>query len=124
MVKKMVYCSHCGAKIDDDAFFCAKCGTKTVAGKSAKAAYPSDELQDVFYQVGTELEKAFTIAAHETHEAFKKVNQNFQQKNSAQQATSSQAFSTCPKCSIQNPVGSVFCHNCGARLTPQTQGSA
>lgn len=120
----MVYCSHCGSKIDDDAYFCPKCGTKTVAGKTAKVTYPSDELKDVFYQVGTELEKAFTLAAQETHKAFKKVSQDFQQKNTTQQATSSQSTVTCPKCGTQNPAGSVFCSNCGAPLTPQAQGSA
>jgi uncharacterized membrane protein YvbJ len=119
----MVYCSHCGTKIDDDTFFCPKCGTKTLAGKTAKATYPSDELRDVFYQVGTELEKAFTIAAQETHEAFNKISQNFQQKPTSQQATYSTAMVTCPKCGVQNPVGSVFCSNCGTSLTSQTQGS-
>jgi membrane protease subunit (stomatin/prohibitin family) len=121
----MVYCSHCGNKIDDDAYFCPKCGTKTVAGKTAKVTYPADELRDIFYQVGAEMEKALTMAAHETHEAFKKVSQDFQQKNaSTQQAASSQATITCPKCGTKNPAGSVFCSNCGASLTQEaTKGS-
>ena len=50
------------------------------AGKTAKVTYPSDELQDAFYQVGMELEKAFTMAAQETQAAFKKVSDNMQQK--------------------------------------------
>ncbi|MCX6644569.1 MAG: zinc ribbon domain-containing protein, partial [Candidatus Bathyarchaeota archaeon] len=61
----MVYCSNCGEKIADDANFCPKCGTKTDKGKTANAAYPSDELRDAFYKVGIELERAFTIAARE-----------------------------------------------------------
>ena len=78
--EKMVYCSNCGTKIEDEAYFCYKCGTKTQVGKNAKAMYPSDELRDAFYQVGLELEKAFTMAARETQSAFKKVSENMQQK--------------------------------------------
>jgi membrane protease subunit (stomatin/prohibitin family) len=94
-------------------------------GKTAKVTYPSDELRDIFYQVGAEMEKALTMAAHETREAFKKVSQDFQQKNaSTQQAASSQATVTCPKCGTKNPAGSAFCSNCGASLTSETtQGS-
>ena len=119
MVKILVYCSNCGAKIDDDALFCPKCGTKTQAGKAAKATYPADELRDTFYQVGIELEKAFTVAAKETRAAFKKVSEEFQKKSdSSQQAASSEGAVTCPKCGAKNLSGSIFCSNCGARLAP------
>jgi predicted amidophosphoribosyltransferase len=108
----LVYCSNCGEKIADDAYFCPKCGTKTAKGKAAKAAYPADELRDAFYQVGIELEKAFNIAARETHSAIQKVRDNIQQKPAQQQTI------TCPKCSTKNPTGSIFCHNCGTKLLP------
>jgi ribosomal protein L40E len=115
-----MYCSNCGAKIADDAYFCPKCGKKTQVGKAAKATYPSDELQDAFYQVGIELERAFTLAARETHQAILKARDNLQQKQ-AQRATVA-----CSKCNAKNPVGSVFCYSCGARLAPieQSQGGA
>ena len=116
---KLVYCSNCGSKIDDDAYFCPKCGTKTQAGKAAKATYPADELRDTFYQVGIELEKAFTLAAKETHAAFKKVSGEFQKKSdSGQQSASSEGGIVCPKCGTKNLSGSIFCINCGARLAP------
>ncbi len=119
MVNKVVYCSNCGSKIDDDAFFCPKCGTKTQAGKTAKATYPSDELRDTFSQVGIELEKAFTMAAKETRAAFKKVSEDLQQKpGSSQQATSTQNTVVCPQCGTNNPIGSIFCNNCGSRIAP------
>jgi DNA-directed RNA polymerase subunit M/transcription elongation factor TFIIS len=122
MVKKLVYCSNCGSKIDDEAYFCPKCGTKTPKGKAAKAAYPSDEIRDAFYHVGIELERAFTIAAKETHSAFKRVSEDLQGKPSA---TKSQSLVTCPKCGTKNPTGSVFCYNCGSRIIPveESQGS-
>jgi uncharacterized membrane protein YvbJ len=119
-VKNMVYCSNCGAQIADDAYFCSKCGKKTQAGKAAKATYPTDELQDAFYQVGIELERAFTIAARETHQAILKARDNWQQKQAQPQTV------TCPKCSTKNPVGSVFCISCGTRFEPveESHGSA
>ncbi len=109
----MVYCSNCGEKIPDDALFCPKCGTKTPKGKASNAAYPSDELRDAFYKVGIELERAFTIAAHETHQAIKKASANMQQKPITAQGTV-----VCPNCGTKNLSGSVFCNNCGTKLVP------
>ncbi len=122
MVTIMVYCSNCGAQIADDAYFCPKCGTKTPQGKASKVSYPSDELQDAFYRVGTELEKAFTIAARETHAAFKKVSENMQQKPTSTQTSQATGEATvvCPHCDTKNMSGAIFCHNCGKRITPES----
>jgi len=109
----MVYCSNCGEKIADDAYFCPKCGTKTEKGKAAKAAYPADELRDAFYQVGIELERAFNLAARETHSAIQRARENWQQKPSQQQTV------TCTKCTTKNPHNSVFCHSCGTKLAQE-----
>jgi membrane protease subunit (stomatin/prohibitin family) len=117
VVKNMVYCSNCGAKIDDDAYFCPKCGTKTPKGNAANAAYPSDELRDAFYQVGIELEKAFTMAARETQAAFKKASKNMQQKPAAK----TEDTVACPKCATKNLPDSIFCNNCGTRITPSEE---
>jgi DNA-directed RNA polymerase subunit RPC12/RpoP len=116
----MVYCSKCGAQITDDANFCPKCGIKTPQGKAAKADYPSDELRDAFYQVGQELEKAFTIAAKETHAAFKKVNENMQEKKRSNQSGQGD---TCPNCGSKNISGSIFCNSCGKRIVSESSGS-
>lgn len=118
----MVYCSNCGNQIADDVFFCPKCGTKTAAGKTAKVAYPADELKDVFYQVGTELERAFTMAAKETHAAFKRASEDFRQKNGSAQASQAPQQDTvvCPNCGAKNVSGAVFCYSCGKRVAPET----
>ena len=108
----MVYCSNCGTKIDDEAYFCFKCGTKTQTGKTAKATYPSDELRDAFYQVGLELEKAFTMAARETQSAFKKVSEDMRQKT----ASNPQGTAVCTSCGTKNVSGAVFCANCGGKV--------
>ncbi len=112
----MVYCSNCGSKIDEDAYFCPKCGTKTLKGKAAKATYPADEIRAALYQAGLELEKAFTIAAKETQAAFKKAKEGLQEKTIPN--ASSQTAITCPKCGTKNFAGSIFCNNCGSRITP------
>ncbi len=114
----MVYCSNCGEKIDDEAYFCPKCGTKTPKGKAANAAYPSDELQDAFYRVGVELERAFSMAAHETHQAILKAKRNFEKSNTSTTTTGAKSTVICPKCGTKNAYGSIFCNNCGARLAP------
>jgi uncharacterized membrane protein YvbJ len=117
----MVYCSNCGEKMADDAYFCPKCGTKTPKGKASNATYPSDELRDAFYKVGVELERAFSVAARETHRAIKKAGENMQQKT----ASNPQGTIVCTSCGTKNVSGAVFCHNCGAKVAPSegSQGS-
>ena len=116
----MVYCSNCGEKISDDALFCPKCCTKTPNGKASNTPYPSDELRDAFYQIGIELERAFNIAAHETHQAIKRAKGNIQQKPTVPK----ESF-VCPNCGTKNPSGAAFCNNCGTKLafTKESHGS-
>jgi hypothetical protein len=104
----------------DDANFCPKCGVKTAKGRTVNVVYPSDELRDAFYSVGLELEKAFNIAARETHSAIKKAKENWQQKPGQPETI------ICTKCTTKNPSGSIFCNNCGARiaLVEEPRGSA
>ena len=120
MVNKLVNCSNCGEKIADDANFCPKCGIKTAKGRTANVVYPSDELRDAFYTVGIELERAFNIAARETHSAIQKAKENWKLKPVYQETVA------CTKCNTRNPSGSVFCNSCGARIasTEEPHGSA
>jgi rRNA maturation endonuclease Nob1 len=106
------YCSNCGEKIADDSNFCPKCGAKTLKGRAAKVVYPSDELRDAFYKVGLELERAFNIAARETHAAIQKAAANMQGKPVQQEPV------VCSSCSTKNAYGSIFCNNCGTRIAP------
>jgi len=106
------YCSNCGQEIPEDAYFCPKCGTKTAKGRASKAAYPADELRDAFYSVGIELERAFNMAARETHSAIQRARKNFRQEYSPKTTV------VCPKCGTKNPYGSIFCYSCGSRIAP------
>jgi uncharacterized membrane protein YvbJ len=112
----LVYCSNCGAQIDDEALFCSKCGTKTLKGKEANVPYPSDELKDAFYRVGIELEKAFTIAAQETRAAFKRAREDTQE-NPESAKTTQEGTVVCSKCGTKNFSDPIFCHNCGTRIS-------
>ncbi len=111
----MVYCSKCGEKLDDNAYFCFKCGTKTEKAKAAKVQYPADELRDAFSQVGIELEKAFNLAARETQNAIQKVKENWQQKPPPLSTV------TCTQCTTKNPKDAVYCNSCGTKLTPNEE---
>ena len=121
----MVYCSNCGEKIDDNAYFCPKCGTKTPAGKASKASYPADELRDAFYKVGIELRTRIQYWQHmKRMHAFKKASENMQQKTSSNSANT-QGSVVCPSCGANNVSGSVFCRSCGAKVasTERSSGS-
>jgi len=107
---RMVYCSNCGGKIPEDAYFCPKCGTKTMKGVEANVKYPSDEMREAFTRMGVELEKAFSTAAVEIHAAFKKAAANMNPKPAGQEAV------VCLNCSAKNQAGAIFCRNCGTKL--------
>jgi membrane protease subunit (stomatin/prohibitin family) len=62
--------------------------------------------------VGIELEKAFNIAAKETHSAIQRAKENLQQKPVQPETVA------CTKCSTKNPSGAIFCNNCGVRIAP------
>jgi ribosomal protein L40E len=108
--KSLSYCTRCGEKIADEAYFCSKCGTKTPKGKAANAVYPTDQLTDAFYSVGLELEKAFSTAARETHAAIQRAKEDLRPK--------SVQTVTCQKCTSKNASGAVYCNSCGARIAP------
>ncbi|MCW3995921.1 MAG: zinc-ribbon domain-containing protein [Candidatus Bathyarchaeota archaeon] len=111
----MVFCSNCGSKIDDEAYFCPHCGTRTPKGREAKVSYPADELYNAFTRLGDELENAFTMAAHEVRAA---INRAQDKPTPNSQTAQAQNIILCPKCGTKNPAGSIFCNNCGTRLTP------
>ena len=109
-MKLVEHCSNCGDKLPENAYFCPKCGTKTVKGTEANAKYPFDEMREAFTRMGVELEKAFSTAAVEIQAAFKKAATDMNQKSAGQEAI------VCQNCSAKNPSDAVFCRSCGNKL--------
>jgi uncharacterized membrane protein YvbJ len=109
----MVYCSHCGNQISDDAYFCPKCGTRTQAGINAGAAESSDEMRETLIRLSKEMEKAFIIAARNVQDAFDTAKKNVQK-------TMVKEVIVCPNCNEKNPTNASYCHKCGTKLKPQT----
>jgi ribosomal protein L40E len=102
------FCSKCGEKLPEDAYFCPRCGAKTRKGMEAGVATPLDELGKAFSRAGKQMEKAFSKAAMEIQEAFKTTGK------SVRESTSKQVV--CKNCKEKNPVDAVFCYSCGEKL--------
>lgn len=105
----MGYCSNCGERLSEDAFFCQKCGTKTAKGIEANVSGPSDELKVAFANMSRELEKAFSAAAKEINVAFQTASESIQKSLHKEQVV-------CSNCGEKNPNSAVFCYNCGRRI--------
>jgi ribosomal protein L40E len=105
----MVFCSTCGQKVPEDAYFCPKCGFRTRKGVEAGVAAPIEDVREAFARMEKELEKAFTTAAKEMQKAFKTVTENVKQKSSARQVV-------CTGCGEKNPSGASFCYKCGNKM--------
>ena len=115
----MAYCHNCGDKLQTDALFCPKCGTKTAQGVEANAASPSDEMREAFNKMSVEMEKAFNIAAREIQEAFKTARDNVQRAVYKEPVV-------CSNCGEKNSNSVVYCFKCGNKLpvsTEKTQGN-
>ena len=117
----MAYCSNCGKELENEANFCAKCGTRTEKGLKEgvtipwasdpywrqevnlalqKASKAIDEgvkiAQDTFREVATEIEKGVKTAKTNVRERTGPV--------------------ICPNCSQENTRYARFCTKCGKQL--------
>jgi len=105
----MGFCSKCGQILTEDAYFCPKCGARTVLGVEAGVVPPSDELREAFNKMGQEMEKAFTLAAKEIEKAFEPARKNVQE-------STGRAPIICLQCGEKNRFDSRFCYKCGKEL--------
>lgn len=105
----MVFCTHCGEKLSEDANFCAICGYRTKHGIDAGVAVPAEDWREAFQKAGLEVEKAFQIAGKEVQKAFKNI------KDDVKEPKSSRNVRVCKSCGGKNPIDASFCTKCGAK---------
>jgi len=106
-----VFCSKCGEKLSEDAYFCSRCGARTRKGLEAGARVPVDDLRDAFSKTGQEMEKAFATAAKEIQKVFRAARENIRQSTTSESVI-------CPHCKQSNLGEADFCNNCGRKLKP------
>ena len=98
----MVFCRQCGEELPENAYFCLKCGTRTIKGIEAEVSYP--------WNWEKEAEKTLSTAAQEIEKAFNTVRDNIHK-------TIKKEPTTCPNCGEKNQSDSKFCSKCGKELT-------
>ena len=106
----MVHCSNCGQKLEENYYFCPKCGSKTTAGTTAGVADPWEDMKKAFAEAMEEMNKAFAKAAEETRKAFDEARKEVHWQ------VSSRKKLECPSCGAPNISGSKFCSKCGKPL--------
>ncbi len=108
----MAFCHNCGEKLQDNALFCPKCGTKTAIGTVSNATSPSDEMREAFVKMSQEMEKAFNIAAREVQTAFQAARKNVQKSIYKEPIV-------CQNCGEKNSGTAVYCFKCGNKLNAE-----
>lgn len=102
----MVFCSKCGERLPENAYFCPRCGVKTIKGVEANVSMPYG---DMFLEIGREMEKAFLVASEEMKKAFEKAREEIKR-------VTNRDFVVCPSCGKKSTVRDSFCKNCGKKL--------
>jgi len=105
----MTFCSNCGEKLPENAYFCPRCGARTIEGAEAGMATPWEDLREAFSKMGTEIEKAFSVAGKEMEKAFKTA------RDKIKVATSREPIA-CPHCGEKNSADAKFCYKCGKKM--------
>jgi len=108
-VHSMIYCANCGQKLEEDFYFCPKCGAKTKAGTAAGVAEPWEAVRQAFLTAGEEIRKAFQKAGEEVQKA------TTEERKKAEARRKTKSIS-CPNCGASNTPDSKFCQKCGKPL--------
>jgi ribosomal protein L40E len=107
----MVYCASCGQKLEENFYFCPRCGVKTKAGTIAGATEQWEDMKKAFTTAAEQMNKAFTKAAEETRTAFEEARKEIQVH------ATSKRKSVCSNCGATNSPESRFCNKCGKQLS-------
>jgi len=106
----MPYCSNCGQKLEENFYFCPRCGVKTKAGTAAGVTDPWENIKEAFVGAMEQMNKAFLKASEEMRKAFKEVRKEFTETTSARKIV-------CASCGATNSPESKFCSKCGKSLS-------
>jgi len=107
----MAYCSNCGQKLEENFYFCPKCGVKTKAGTAAGVTEPWENIKEAFVGAMEQMNKAFLKASEEMRKAFEEVRREIKE-----QTTGGRKI-VCASCGATNPPESKFCSKCGKSLS-------
>ncbi len=97
----MVFCSKCGEKLPENAYFCFKCGIRTRKGIEVGISPPWNWEQNV--------EKALSTVAKEMEKAFETVREGIKKSIKREPVV-------CSRCGEKSLGYSKFCYKCGAKL--------
>ena len=98
----MVFCTQCGENLPENAYFCFKCGLRTLKGVEAGVSYP--------WNWEKEAEKALSTAAQEMEKAFNSIRESITKSIKKEPII-------CPNCGEKNQPNSKYCTKCGKELT-------
>lgn len=115
----MVECRGCGSDTPADAYFCPKCGLRTIQGEEAGVSTPLDSRasweRDVEFALDNALsmlDEAFRAAKEGLQRVADEVGVELEKAGKSLQPSSIY----CPTCGNKNPGDSRFCTGCGASL--------
>jgi ribosomal protein L40E len=105
----IMFCSKCGEKLPEEAYFCHKCGARTSKGIEAGVSAAREDLKEAFAKMGEEMEKAFSVAAKEIKKAFKTAREEIKGAINRESVV-------CSHCGKENFADARFCYKCGKKL--------
>ena len=117
----MVYCANCGKEIDDEAYFCSKCGTRTAKAVKDGVAIPFSETQmkaDVeraLSQASKALDEGVKVAQTALQDVAKRVDEEVRLARGKNKDQSAQK--TCSACGQENISTAKYCMKCGKEIT-------
>jgi len=97
----MVFCSRCGEELPENAYFCLKCGVRTIKGIEADVAPPwnwEQQAEQALSKVAKEMEKALETVREGVRKSIKREPV------------------ICSNCGEKSRGYTKFCYKCGAKL--------
>lgn len=112
-IKARKNCPNCGATIDENAMFCAKCGSRVEVVQQPEAVQQLEAVQQPETVQNVEVvEQTETVEQEEVQQPEVDVNQNV----APTEENVEPSYKFCPQCGKKEITGVAFCSNCGSAL--------